>query len=144
MNGNKFALTVELWSWGLMLHLFELFLFTNFQIHFGYLPLNITHEIKNFLKSFFLPLFPTICSKLSHRLHPQLQGMVSPLSGHGGLEVLLDFSIISTAASCCQYYVLSVFMLTSQIYQEHSHSQGNTVAVLLPVTKRPHTMGPVS
>ena len=30
-----------------------------------------------------------------------------------------------------------------QIYQEHSHSQGNTVAVLLAVTKRPHTMGPV-
>ena len=32
----------------LILHFIELFLFTNFQIHFGYLPLNITHEIKIF------------------------------------------------------------------------------------------------
>ena len=74
---------------------------------------------------------------------PSCRGWFYHSVAMGDLEVLLDSSIISTAANCCHYYVLSTFMLTSQIYQEHSHSQGNTVAVLLAVTKRPHTMGPV-
>ena len=112
--------------------------------HSGYLPLDITCELKNFFKNHFSFLLSqsyvqTCCTVFTSNCTGWFQHAV-PM---GDLEVLLDSSILSTAANCCHYYVLNIFTLTSHIYQEYSHSPGNRVVALLTVTKRPHSMGPV-